>query len=80
MLNTSMYIDNWGKFYISEGSFVYKIPFNIIHSLGRKLFFYSDRNSSTPVQDWYNKLNEYNKEEIQVVKTEEIKYQQEILS
>lgn len=69
MLNTSMFIDTHGYFSILEGTCLYKIPFGIIHSLGRRLFFYNDPNSATPVQDWYNKLNSYNKEEIQIVET-----------
>jgi len=41
-----------------------------MHSFRRRLFFYNDPNSTTPVLDWYNKLNEYNKEEIQIIETE----------
>jgi len=74
MLNTSMFINTKGEFSISEGTCLYKVPFNVIRSSGRKLFFYSDPNSTTPVYDWYNNLNEDNKEEIQVVRTEKRKY------
>lgn len=74
MLNTSMFINTNGQFSISEGTCLYKIPFDIIRSSGRRLFFYNNRNSTTPVLDWYKKLNEYNKKEIQIVNTEEITY------
>lgn len=64
MINAAIVIEKNGLFSISEQNNVYKIPFDIIFETGRKLFFYSDKNSSTPVENWYNRLSEQYKKRI----------------
>jgi|GEM_PF-4197763 len=52
------------NYIIIEDELMYTVPFHIIFQLGRKLIYYSDKNSSTPVRDWYENLNEVLKKEI----------------
>jgi len=51
-------------FFIVEDDIIYKIPFAVIFTSGRKLLYYSDKNSTAPVKDWYNKLDEISRQEI----------------
>lgn len=60
-----------GYFTFVENNLLFKVPFSAILNKGRKLIYYSNKESSTRVRDWYEELDEVYKQQILIVANDE---------